>query len=113
MNLTWVTNHPPWVAPGGPTGGIVAEQHLPSERAGGPTLTSPHHYEIRVAGTLPPEALLDFEQLNASVEPVGTMVHGVLPDQAALYGLLTRLEALGAQVLEVRRLHDKAPPGDD
>jgi hypothetical protein len=69
-------------------------------------LTSPHHYEIRVAGTLPPEALLDFEQLNASIEPVGTMVHGVLPDQAALYGLLTRLEALGAQVLEVRRLHD-------
>jgi hypothetical protein len=40
------------------------------------------------------------------------MVHGVLPDQAALYGLLTRLEALGAQVLEVRRLHDREPPGD-
>jgi hypothetical protein len=40
------------------------------------------------------------------------MVHGVLPDQAALYGLLTRLEALGAQVLEVRRLHDKKPSGD-
>jgi hypothetical protein len=51
--------------------------------------------------------LLDFEQLDASVEPVGTMVHGVIPDQAALYGLLTRLEALGAQVLEVRRLHDR------
>jgi hypothetical protein len=76
-------------------------------------LTSAHHYEIRVAGTLPPEALLDFEQLNASVEPVGTMLHGVLPDQAALYGLLTRLEALGAQVLEVRRLHDKASAGED
>ena len=60
-------------------------------------MTSPHHYEIRVAGTLPPEALLDFDQLNASVEPVGTMLHGVLPDQAALYGLLTRLEALGAR----------------
>jgi len=55
--------------------------------------------------------LLDFEELNASVEPVGTMVHGVLPDQAALYGLLTRLEALGAQVLEVRRLHDKESSG--
>ena len=74
-------------------------------------MTSPHHYEIRVAGTLPPEALLDFDQLNASVEPVGTMLHGVLPDQAALYGLLTRLEALGAQVLEVRRLQDREPAG--
>jgi hypothetical protein len=72
-------------------------------------LASPHYYEIRVAGTLPAEALLDFEQLNASVEPVETMVHGVIPDQAALYGLLTRLESLGAQVLEVRRLHDREP----
>jgi hypothetical protein len=72
-------------------------------------LASPHYYEIRVAGTLPPEALLDFEQLNSSVAPVETMVHGVIPDQAALYGLLTRLESLGAQVLEVRRLHDREP----
>jgi hypothetical protein len=71
-------------------------------------LTSPHHYEIRVAGTLPPEALLDFEQLSASVEPVGTVVHGVLADQAALYGLLSRLETLGAQVLEIRRLHGES-----
>lgn len=91
----------------------MVSKATPAFRASwGPTLTSPHHYEIRVAGTLPPEALLDFEELNASVEPVGTMVHGVLPDQAALYGLLTRLEALGAQVLEVRRLHDQEPPGD-
>jgi hypothetical protein len=76
-------------------------------------LTSPHYYEIRVAGTLPPEALLDFEQLNSAVEPVGTVLHGRLPDQAALYGLLTRLETLGAQVLEVRRLQDQQPSGGD
>jgi hypothetical protein len=93
--------------------GRVGSRRTASEQAGGLTLTSPHHYEIRVAGTLPPEALLDFEQLNASVEPVGTMVHGVLPDQAALYGLLTRLEALGAQVLEVRRLHDREGSAGD
>jgi hypothetical protein len=59
-----------------------------------------------VAGKLPPEVLLDFERLTASVEPVGTVVHGQLPDQAALYGLLARLEVFGVQVLEVRRLHD-------
>jgi hypothetical protein len=98
------------VAFGAPIGGMVGAATPAFKRAGGLTLTSPHHYEIRVAGTLPPEALLDFEQLDAYVEPVGTMVHGVIPDQAALYGLLTRLEALGAQVLEVRRLHDQAPP---
>lgn len=63
-------------------------------------------YEIRVAGTLPPEILLDFEQLTADVEPVGTILHGQLRDQAALYGLLARLQMFGAEVLEVRRLHE-------
>ena len=64
------------------------------------------YYEIRVAGTLPPEALVDFERLTATVEPVATVVHGPLPDQAALNGLLARLELLGVQVREIRRLHD-------
>jgi hypothetical protein len=63
-------------------------------------------YEIRIAGTLPPEALIDFERLTATVEPVATAVHGSLPDQAALNGLLARLELLGVQILELRRLHD-------
>ena len=62
-------------------------------------------YEIRVAGVLPPEALLDFERMSASVHPVETVVHGPLADQAALHGLLARLETLGVQVLEIRRLH--------
>ncbi len=63
------------------------------------------HYEIRIAGTLPPEALLAFESLTA-VAPVETVLCGSLPDQAALYGLLARLETVGAQVLEVRRLRE-------
>jgi hypothetical protein len=68
------------------------------------------YYEIRVAGVLPPEALLDFDRLTASVEPVETMVHGPLQDQAALGGLLARFELLGVQVLEVRRVHGADPP---
>lgn len=70
------------------------------------------YYEIRVAGTLPPEVLLDFERLIASVEPVETVVHGPLRDQAALYGLLARLQTFGVEVLEIRRLHRTDPPGD-
>ena len=69
-------------------------------------------YEIRLAGVLPPEVLLDFDRLTASVEPVGTVVHGPLQDQAALHGLLTRLETFAVRVIEIRRLHDTAaPPG--
>jgi hypothetical protein len=71
------------------------------------------YYEIRVAGILPPEALLDFDRLTASVEPVETVVHGPIQDQAALHGLLARLETFGVQVVEVRRLHEKDPTADD
>lgn len=78
---------------------------------GGPVVAS-LYYEIRVVGTLPPEALLDFERLSASVQRVETVVHGPLQDQAALYGLLARLETLGVQVLEVRRLQDENSPAE-
>ena len=73
----------------------------------------PSYYEIRVIGVLPPEALLDFERLSASVEPVETILHGPLRDQAALHGLLARLQTFGVQVVEVRRLHDPAPHDPD
>jgi hypothetical protein len=72
----------------------------------------PSYYEIRVAGVLPPEALLDFDRLTASVEPVETVVHGPLQDQAALGGLLARFELYGVQVLEVRRVHGADPPAE-
>src|ERR1044071_9621662 len=71
------------------------------------------YYEIRVSGVLPPEALLDFDRLTASVEPVETVVHGALQDQAALNGLLARLEAFGVQVLEIRRRRDRDPSWAD
>lgn len=70
---------------------------------------NPCHYVIRVAGTLPPEALADFEDLTVRAEPASTLVQGTLRDQAALSGLLARLELLGVQVDEVRRLHDRSP----
>jgi hypothetical protein len=70
----------------------------------------PFYYEIRIAGVVPPEALLDFEPLIASVEPVETVLHGPLLDQAALHGLLARLEMFGVQVLEIRRIRPQNPP---
>ncbi|MBV8996314.1 MAG: hypothetical protein JO287_22010 [Pseudonocardiales bacterium] len=67
------------------------------------------HYELRVEGALPPEALVDYEGLTAVPEPATTVVHGML-DQAALNGLLARLELLGVQVQEVRRVHEPPTP---
>jgi hypothetical protein len=69
--------------------------------------TPVHHYQIRVTGTVPPEILRDFDHLRTSTEPAETMIHGELPDQAALCGLLTRLETSGARVLELHRLQGR------
>ena len=79
-----------------------------SDRLGAAVPSS--YYEIRVTSVLPPEVLLDFDRLVASVEPVETVVHGPLRDQADLNGLLARLETFGVQVLEVRRLQDRNLP---
>jgi hypothetical protein len=67
-------------------------------------------YEIRVRGRLSDSLVAAFEGMHASVEPVETVLHGPVQDQAALYGLLDRVQALGLELLEVRRLPD--PPAD-
>ena len=64
-------------------------------------------YEIRVRGRVTPALLARFEGLQAQVEPVETVLHGPVQDQAALHGMLDLVGALGLELLEVRRL-----PGD-
>jgi hypothetical protein len=71
------------------------------------------YYEIRIVGVVPPEALLDFEQLTASLEPVETLLQGPLPDQAALQGLLARLEIFGARVVGIRVLPQRGPAASE
>ena len=70
------------------------------------------YYEIRIAGIVPHEALMDFEQLAASVEPVQTLLHGPLPDQTALRGLLERLEIFGARIVGIRALAHRVPSAE-
>jgi hypothetical protein len=65
------------------------------------------YYEIRIAGHVPPGALRGFEQLAAE-QPTETVVRGPLPDQAALYGLLARLESSGIQLMGLRRREIRA-----
>lgn len=68
-------------------------------------------YEVHVRGELSPETLDDLEYLSARVEPARTVLSGVVPDQAALLGLLGWLQSLGLEVVEVRRApQDGSPP---
>ena len=70
-------------------------------------------YEIRVRGRLSASLLSSFHGLNATVEPVETVLSGRVDDQAALYGVLQRVQALGLELVEVRRVvgaaEDDAP----
>ena len=45
-----------------------------------------------------------FDAMESDVEPVETILHGPVRDQAELHGLLRRLESLGLELIEVRRL---------
>ena len=61
-------------------------------------------YEIRVRGRLSPSVLASFQGLTASVEPVETILSGPVADQAALYAVLTQVQSLGLELMEVRRV---------
>ena len=62
------------------------------------------HYEIHVRGHLGETLLAAFPDLQADVQEAETVLGGALPDQAALFGVLDRIEALGLELLEVRRI---------
>jgi hypothetical protein len=62
------------------------------------------NYEIRVRGHLGPMMLRAFPALAAQTRGADTLLRGCLPDQAAVYGVIARLEALGLELLELRRL---------
>jgi hypothetical protein len=61
-------------------------------------------YEIRVRGRVTPALLARFENMRSDVEPVETVLHGPLEDQAALHGVISLIQALGLDLVEVRKL---------
>ena len=63
-----------------------------------------HFYEIRVRGHLGTRMRRAFPALRARPQGEDTLLTGHLPDQAAVYGVIARLEALGLDLLELRRL---------
>ena len=61
-------------------------------------------YEIRVRGRVTPALLARFEGLEATEEPVETVLHGPVVDQAALHGVIDLVNSLGLELVGVRRL---------
>ena len=80
---------------------------MPNTRATGNS--EPRRYEIRVRGPIGPTMMQAFPTLAATRNDHDTLLVGSLPDQCALYGAIHQLEALGLQLLEIRRLPTGKP----
>ena len=61
-------------------------------------------YVIRVTGALSDDLLTAFPTLVATVQPVTTVLHGPLPDQGALAGVLDLLDELGVNIVEMMQV---------
>jgi len=63
----------------------------------------PDWYEFRIRGRLGKSLLGAFPSLQAEVNGPVTVLTGPLPDQAAVFGVLAQIEALGLELLEFRQ----------
>jgi hypothetical protein len=62
-------------------------------------------YAFRVRGPTSDAVMTALQEgLKAEVDPTSTAVHGWLPDQAAVSGMLARIRLLGLELIEFRRL---------
>jgi hypothetical protein len=67
-------------------------------------------YRVRVSGTIPAELLPELDDLTISVEPPETVLYGSVPDQSALFALLSRIHGMNLRLLEIRRRRGGHPP---
>ena len=76
----------------------------------------PALYQIRVSGHLGPTLLTAFPAFVPERQGAETVLTGLLPDTAALYGVLAEVEALGLVLLGVRKVrpwhHDPRAASD-
>ena len=90
--------------------GDGAAASRPVQRVAGETVTGAHagrpayRYRICVRGHLGETIRSAFPALQARASGADTVLTGPLPDPAALHGVLAEIEALGLELLEVRRL---------
>lgn len=64
----------------------------------------PAQYEIRVAGVLDGRWAAWFNDLQISSQGEETVICGLVADQPALHGLLTKARDLGLCLISIRRL---------
>jgi len=61
-------------------------------------------YEIRVTGTVPSSVIEEIEDVQVFEQPVESILRGAVEDQAALHRMIDRIQSLGLELIEVRRI---------
>ena len=69
-------------------------------------------YEIRVQGELGPSVATSFPGFEAEAQAGETILRGSVCLQAHLHAVLDQTEALGLELIEIRRLDDKDDEAD-
>ena len=67
-------------------------------------------YEIHVLGPVSDDVLEELGRLRVQAEGTRTVLRGPVRDQAALLGVLLRLQNVGIELVEVRQFPARPPP---
>lgn len=80
------------------------------------SITPNMRYEFRVNGRLPPTTATWFEDMSLTVDetttPPQTLIQGIIRDQAALYGLISRIRDLGLHLLSANLIEQEQEKED-
>jgi hypothetical protein len=68
-------------------------------------------YSIRINGRLGVTALCAFPAMVHQLDGRETVLTGLLEDRSALFGVLAEIEALGLELIEVRRIRPRHRSG--
>ena len=82
----------------------MATAHRVTPQAHGVATEPGCQYKIRIRGRLGATALSAFPTMESEVRGGETVLTGSLEDQSAVYGVLAQVEALGLELIELRRI---------
>ena len=63
-------------------------------------------YEFHIKGRLSDSLCRAFEDANSAIKPAETVMRGEVRDQSELHGVLDRIQSLGLELIEVRRIEN-------
>ena len=87
--------------------------HQPRGENGAVRSHGPKLYLIRVKGQLGAMSLAAFPEMISQQRGADCVLTGLVPDPSALFGILAQIEALGLELIEIRRLVPSPEPGEE